>query len=349
MKTNKIRQIAILTASLLLCACNSAQKQNPAYQIDLPEGCQTPDGMALGADGNIYLSINQLSGKFKNSGKIVRIDANDKISDFAVLPPSPETKVASPMGVCFGSDDNLYIADNQMFGGAKQGSRILRVKIKDGKALSCAPVVEGLMVANGIACAKDKIFLTDCMVDMRGNPIKSAVYVLDIAKLDEKNPVKVNGLNDPHVFDVISTRWTSPETQVGCDGICSDSEGNIYVANFGEASVSKYVFDNSSKILSKKIILKGKTKSCDGLHIDAENNLWISDFVGNAVAKLNLATGDFEVVKSSKVGTLPVNGELCAPADAIRRGDKLYISNMNTDMAPHKSLPAHTLSVVKLK
>lgn len=346
MKNTKIKHIiTIASAALLLCACN---EKRHAYQIDLPQGCVTPDGMALGGDGNIYLSINQLSGKFANRAKIVKIDADDKISDFVVLPVSPETKVASPMGVCFGDDGNLYIADNQMFGGAKQGSRILRVKIKDGKAVSCAPVVEGLKVANGIACAKGKIFLTDCMVEMQGNPIKSAVYVFDIAKLDEKNPVRVNGLSDPHVFDVISTRWTSPETQVGCDGVCSDAQGNLYVANFGEASVAKYTFDESSKILSKKIILSGKTKSCDGLHIDAENNLWVSDFVGNAVAKYNLDSGSFEVVKASKVGSLPVNGELCAPADAIRRGNKLYISNMNTDMSPHKTLPAHTLSVVVL-
>jgi hypothetical protein len=108
----------------------------PTLLFKLPDSCSSPDGMCIGKDGYIYLSMNNKNTEFKDPCKIMRITPDDKLEDFCELPGHPDTKVCSPLGNGFGSDGNLYVADNQLFvKDAKMGtSRVLRVNIKDGKA-----------------------------------------------------------------------------------------------------------------------------------------------------------------------------------------------------------------------
>ncbi len=328
----------------------SDNKAAASAELPLPAGCKTPDGMVLGADGDIYLSINQSSDGFKNKAKIVKITRDDRFEDVITLSVLKESGVASPMGLAFDSAGNLYVADNQMFGGHAGKSRILRVKFENGKAVSCGAVVENLSVANGLAYANGKLYLTDCMVDFPSNPVKSIVYVFDVSKLDESNPIKISGRSDPHVFDRLTTHFKHDWQQVGADGIAADGDGNIYVANFGEASVSKYELSPSGKILKKSVLFKGgPLKSCDGLRFDRDGNLWIADFAGNAVGMYDFKTGKVSVVKKSPIPSDGSAGTLNAPADIALRGGRLYISNMNVNMSPHKASPVHSMTVVDLR
>lgn len=360
----------VLLASVLLSGCGNEGKKpdaagkppeaktgkgdaaallKPALLAKLDESCSSPDGMCIGKDGNIYLSMNNKNTEFKSPCKIMRITKDDLLESFCELPGHPDTKICSPLGIGFGSDGNLYVSDNQMFVKPDLGkSRVLRVVIKDGKAEKVETVVTGLNMANGLACKGDSVYVNDTTLGST-KPMPSGVYCFKISELKGDAPVAVTGLNDPHLIVKVSTENADPTYQVGANGLDFDSKGNMYVCDFGDAEVMKVTFDADGKIASAKSLAKGGGMlSADGCHTDQEGNLWIADFMGNAVAKVNCETGAVTIVAKNPPGD-GVDGSLDAPSECIRRGDKVYVSNIDITYGPNAGDAVHTMSVITLK
>jgi sugar lactone lactonase YvrE len=322
----------------------------PVLLFKLEEKHSSPDGMCLGKDGNIYLSMNNKNTEFKSPCKIMRITADDKLEDFCELPGHPDTKICSPLGIGFGSDGNLYVSDNQLFvKDAKMGtSRVLRVVIKDGKAEKVETVVTGLNMANGLACKGDCVYVNDTTLGST-KPMPSGVYCFKISELKADAPVAVTGLNDSHLILKVETENADPLYQVGANGLDFDSKGNMYVCDFGDAEIMKVTFDADGKVMSTKSLAKGGgMQSADGCHTDLEGNLWVADFMGNAIARVNCETGAVTVVAKNEPGD-GADGSLDAPSECIRRGDKVYVSNIDITYGPNAGDAVHTMSVISLK
>jgi len=337
------------------CGCECGKDGQPAGQgglmkprvgFMLPEKYNSPDGMTLGKDGCIYLAMNNVVLQ-QHPAMILRITPDDKLEEVITLPPHPDTKLASPLGVAFGSDGNLYVADCQAFCTKEPAkSRLLRVNMKDGKAAGCDVVAVGLNMANGVAAKDDCIYVCETTLN-KETPMTSGVYRFAIAELDAKNPVKVTGLNDSHLAVKLSTQ--NKEHPVGANGLDFDAAGNMYVCNFGDREVIKVVFDENGKVKSQQVLAKDQGMlSADGLHCDADGNVWVADFLGNAVARIDAATGKVAIVAKNGESD-GADGSLHAPSECIRRGNKLYVSNINLTYGPHKSSKLYTISVIDLK
>ncbi len=96
---------SFLLAMILLAGCSQPLNQ-PSIAVLLPEQCNTPDGMVLAPDGNIYLSCPNTNND-KHPAKIMKITPNDRLEEFFVLPPHPETGKACPLGIDIGPDGNF--------------------------------------------------------------------------------------------------------------------------------------------------------------------------------------------------------------------------------------------------
>jgi sugar lactone lactonase YvrE len=322
----------------------------PKLLYTLADQYDSPDGMTIGKDGNIYLAMNSAGKefKFKHPAKIMRITADDKLEEVGDLPPHPETKVASPLGIVFGPDGNLYISDCQAFAGGNKKSRVLRMTIKDGKAVKTATVVEGMQMANGIAVNGDYLYVNETDIDAEAKPMISGVYRFKIADLDPDNVIKVNGMDNPYFFLKVETDYANDFMKVGANGIDFDSKGNMYVCNFGEASVLKVTLKADGSVDQVTTLCKGQgMESTDGCHIDQNDDLWIADFVGNAIAKVCTHTGGVTIVAKNQPGD-GIGGALDAPSECIRRGDKVYVSNIDITHGPNTHDDLQTMSVIDL-
>ena len=336
--------LIFLSGSLVV---DAAELKTPRIAVTLPDACNTPDGMTLDEDGNIWLACPNGNDQ-SYPGVLMKIDGDDQLTKVIECPPHPETGKAFPLGIAFGADGNLYVADNQEFGGRlDHQSRLLRLIIKDGKPVKWETVVEGFVIANGVDTYGDYVYVVETKLVPDAYPLPSGVYQFKISELDGSNPIKLEkGGSDPHL---IATTYTeNREWLVGTNGIGTDKDGNVIFVNFGDTTLFKLTIDDG-KVLKKELITAGQgMESCDGLKIHPETgDVYIADFVGNAVHKVDIETG---VVKTiAKNGdTDGANGELDKCSELCFRGDKLYVSNIDLPFGGNTSDRPWTISVIDL-
>ena len=317
--------------------------KTPRLGIDLTGQYTNPDGMTI-KDGEIWLSINNLaSGRASCIGKITKDDKIEKIID---LPQNPETGVCSSLGIVFGSDGNLYVADNQNHAGKGLGkSRVLRVVFENGKAVRAEVVAVGLHAANGVAAKGDYLYVNETTFGP-GDPMDSGTYRFKLAELKASAPLKVDGtLKDSHVIFTLKTRGP---VKVGANGLCFDGDGNLCVANFGDQEIWKVSFDAAGDVQGIKLFTKvACAKSIDGMQYDGEGSIWFADFMGNAIVRVNAKTGQAALIAKNPPCD-GLKGELDSPSECIRLGNKLYISNIDLTYGPHKADDKQTISIIDL-
>ncbi len=89
--------VSVVLCSLVLSGCHSERKAR--LLVELPDYCNTPDGMALMPDGGFVLSIPNFNDPTPGAF-IMKVSAGNKVSKFFVPPVHPETGKAGPMGIC---------------------------------------------------------------------------------------------------------------------------------------------------------------------------------------------------------------------------------------------------------
>ena len=352
MRINKVRgtQRVMWTGVLVafgIAAGNVMALEAPSIAIELPEQYNSPDGMALDGDGNILLCVpNFANDTFP--AKLLKIDANDKLSEVLTLPLHPDTQKAGPMGVDVGNDGNIYIADNQAFSDESHKSRLLRVVMKDGKAVTCEAVAVGFVMSNAVACHGDSVYVTESKLDPSVYPLTSGVYRFKLAEF-QRAPIALEpGGVDAHLitsFETMNKQWP-----FGANGLGFNAKGDLFVCNFGDAQLLKITFDNAGKVASQEVFAEGDGMlSTDGLKVDSKTgNVYIADFVGNAVHKVDGKTG--EVTTLAKNGnTDGSGGALDKPSEVCLRGNRLYVSNIDLSMAGNEHDVPRTISVIELK
>jgi len=320
--------------------------KTPRLLFDLSKlGYTNPDGMCL-YHGHVYINMNNLaSGK---PSKILRFARDEKLEEVITLPPHPETGIVCALGIVFASDGNLYVCDNQNFADKGLGlSRILRVVMKDGKAERVEVVAKGLNEANGITTFGDTLYIADTNFGTK-DPFTSGVCAFKLSELSAEDPVVVKaGMDDPHY---IGSFTTTGEWLIGANGISADSDGNVIVCNFGDVVLWKMTFNEDRTVKAFKPWVDCKpagVESLDGLQFDSKGAFWTADFIGNAIVRIEACCGEVEIVAKNPPGD-GSNGQLHAPSECIRRGNKVYVSNISLTFGPHTANPTHTMSVIDL-
>jgi len=324
--------------------CSSGTELKPAeLAIKLPSEYKNPDGMTI-KDGQIWLTINNVAQDLPSC--IVKITADNTIEKVVDLPKSEVTKTVSGLGLVFASDGNLYVSDNQNLAGQGYGkSRVLRVNIKDGKAEGVDVVATGLHAANGIAAKGDSIFVNETTFG-DATPLISGTYEFKLAELKADTPVKVDGTpGDSHVIFTMETAGKYP---VGANGLCFDDSGNMFVANFGDCTIYQVSFNDAGKVENSKVFSRVDcAESIDGMQYDGQNGIWFADFIGCAVVKVCSKSGKAFLIARNAPGD-GANGELDAPSECIRLGNKVYVSNIDLTFGPNTADDIYTISVINL-
>jgi sugar lactone lactonase YvrE len=351
--------VILILAIVVLGGCGKKEEKSalktPSIAVTLEEKHNTPDGMAVDADGNILINIPNFSDH-KYPAVVGRIDKDDNLTEIYTLPEHPITGRCAPLGIAVGPEGNLYIADNQsFFGRTDNQSRLVRVTMKDGKPTGDEILVTGIMQANAVVCTADSVFVTDTQMAKVDGKTISGVWRF---KYDEFSDVPVviapydpaKEEQDSHLVTTLVTEDENWWGDVGANGMGFGADGTMYVCNFGEASVVEVKLDAEGEVVSQKTLAQGNgIKSADGLKVCAKTgDIYIADFIGNAVHKIDPKTGEVSTVIQNENNSGGVDGKLDKPSEVCLRGNKIYVSNIDLTLDGNEYDSLHTISVAEI-
>lgn len=300
-------------------------KKSKLFAI-LPDYVATPDGMTIDKDGNLILACPNYADQTL-PGCILKISLDKKIEKWFDVPTHEETGLASPMGIAFGPDGDLYICDNQGWPGRPElirKGRILRVRLDGDKIVKTTVVAKNMEHPNGMRIRDGYIYVTQSSLELVNHPSGKLVSCVYRFKLDDENINITNTLADENILTTFVTE--NPADQYGVDGIEFDLEGNLLIGNFGDGAVYKITFNEDMSVKSNEIWAQDKEnlESTDGMIIDGEGNLYIADFCMNAIVKI---LPDGTVTKLAENGdTDGLDGGLDQPGEPIIWNGKLIVS-----------------------
>ena len=341
--------IVILMAAATMAGAAENEKYRPKLFLDLPEYCNTPDGMTLDRDNNIFLSCPNFCNP-DYPGIIVKIDPQNQMSIFLSCPVHPETKRGCPMGLAIGPDGNIYYADNQYFYDKNYKSRLMRVVVKDGRALRAEVVVDGFKLANAVGWKDGSVYVTDTFFDLADKPGTSGAFRISLDEMRQGTVHLKPGLGDPHLFATFQTTRPKRNDLAGADGLTFDSKGNFYSGNFGDGNFSKVTFGPDGKVTSNKVV--STTLSCvDGIFYDRHRDkIYIADSEKNAIQVYDVRTGIITTLWENG-DTDGSDGLLDQPCEVVIRGNEMIIANFDMPFPGLKNSrydAPHTLCVIRL-
>ncbi len=375
----KSKILITLFLSVIFTNCfaddNSIKYDRAKLLTNLPTDYNTPDGAAIDKNGNIILSIPNFSneqlikaGKIKKPSPalMAKLDKNNKITPwykFSKKDLHPDTGKIGPMDAAFGPDGNLYIADMQIFWNGEHKSRLLRVNMKDGKPVNMDVVVEGFIVANGVAWKDKTLFVSETILahtpktkkGQKKPALKSGVYAFTLDEL-QKGTTKLKPYSDKAQDKHLVVKFeSSNRVGFGADGVTFDAAGNLYTAIIEDGVIYKTELDKNNKALKTRLFAQNKNMvSADGIVFNpVDGQIYVADFLGNAVHAVD-NKGAVTTLHKNK-DTDGADGSLDQPCEVIIRDNQLIVVNMDMAWATPKALTVnkkldlpYTISVIQL-
>ncbi len=299
---------------------DSTKQIRPTLFADLGESCSTPDGMAIDKKGHLFLAVTNLESFEKYGSKILTFDKNDKpITWYDELPLDSITKKVHPMGIEFGPDGNLYIADNQNFAGQTNRSRILRVLVKNGKPIKTEVLVEGLGFANGIRINNNRIYITDFSFE---NNLESGIYSFSLKEVNRHKII---------LDDETKPKYLISKFLQGIDGIAFDNDGNLYAGHFYTGRITKIEFAKNGLVKSKKVVFNSDKLNCaDGMYYDKKrNSIFLANLSNNSIHRFDLNTNTIHLIWVND-NSNGADGLLDNPCETIIYNGNLIVVNFDT-------------------
>lgn len=344
---------AIAQTETKTAAKSSDARRRPRLLLSLPDDCNTPDGMRLDPKtGDVILACPNFADP-KYPGKLMKITPENRLEPyFDRLPVHPTTGRVSPMGLDFGPDGNLYVADNQYFADKNYCSRLLRVTVRDGKPVSAAVVVEGLKLANAVMWKGDSVYVTDTFFDLPGKFGAGGVYRFSLEELRRGTVMlKPKDQADPHLVASFPVLPNARQDPGGCDGLTFDREGNLYTGNFGDGQLFKITFHSDGRTKSTERLIGPPQLTCvDGLFCDPRTGkIYVADSERNAIQVVS-PDGSLETLWENG-DTTGEDGLLDQPCETLVRGNELIVVSFDVPFPGLKNRQAdhhHTISVIRL-
>jgi len=317
--------------------------QTPRLFTLLPDYVTTPDGMAIHEDGDLILACPNFADQSK-PGCILKIDEKKNIKKWVDVPIHPETGLASPMGIAFGPDGDLYVCDNQGWPDKpelKFKGRILRLRIRDDKLVKWFVVAEGMEHPNGMRIRNGYVYVTQSMLSKVKDPSGLLVSCVYRFGLDEEHIQITNTLEDRHIITTVLTH--NKDCQYGLDGIEFDRDGNLLVGNFGDGAVHRITFHPDGSVKENKVWAKNpkELQTTDGMIMDEKGNLFIADFFANAVARVSPDGTVTRIAQSPDSDGF--NGELDQPGEPIIWKGKLILTCFDLVTGPYVVNTGHEM------
>ncbi len=266
--------------AVLTIAAMSAASVLAATQIQMPESCTNPDGLAVDPEGRLVIAAP--NNARTQPGAIFLLDAPGGVPrKWFDVPAHHESGYAAPMGICFGPDGELYICDNQK----DSKGRLLRMTFKDGKPASCDVVACGLENANGVKYLNGRLYMTQAFlrrIPREDGHLPSGLYMFNAS---DRNVRVTNTPADPQL--VFMDHTANPKLRVGLNGVAVDSKGFIYTGNYGDGRIWKLKPGPDGRIVSSELLSWTGIVTPDGLCVDSDGNLYTADMHGDAAVKID--------------------------------------------------------------
>ncbi|MCL2744845.1 MAG: hypothetical protein FWE67_13435 [Planctomycetaceae bacterium] len=373
MKRFMLFSITLLTLTgLLLSTVNvfavDPSKRPRIYSL-LPADMHGPDGLTVSdTTGSLFLTVPNFNGRKDDKGpklnpgilaKIEKDGTAKKILEFPVLASTGQTGC---MGLDFGPDGHLYVADNQYFFDKKSKSRVLRVLMKGDVPTGKVEVVaEGLNLANAALWTDEALFVTDTFLDFPGKFGVGGVWVFP------KDKALKAGGSEPtiKVVPVPNAQylgWTADVKKIdrgdnaGWDGITVAPCGTLYGGNFGDGALYAVRKGEDGKYKVETIHAAGEViVCCDGVFYDkVTNKIYINDSAKNAIWAFKPTKpgekAQIELIWEND-DTDGADGLLDQPCECVVIDGKMIIVNFDWPFPGLKNQtfqPISTLSYIKL-
>ncbi len=331
---------------------------NPAYtptlHVTLPDSCPVPDGMTVEeSTGRIFLNVPNFAPSDPDGTRqypaLLCVFDKTGTDSFEVLmqyEPHPESGKMGPMGLDFGPDGNLYVADNQFFSSdpaGKYASRILRVEMKDGKPTGKVDtVVTGLRLANAVLIRDGWVYVSDTNIDTKDSPGKFGLgiiwrFPLDLLVNAGAEPltvdptVKDGKAADPYAWVVGDTKQIGRGDNSSFDGL-TWAWGALYTGNFGDGVMYRIETNEDGSANCAVILNDDQLHCCDGIFYDEKTDkIYINDSQANAIRTLARSENGEHVPGWLWVNddTNGENGLLDQPAECAAVDGVLYVVNFD--------------------
>jgi sugar lactone lactonase YvrE len=311
----KFSTIALICTAFLLTMLTTTQawiRGSVDLFAVLPPGSTGPEGLAVGPDGNIYVTTFgfNAAGPVSGLGQLYVFGQNGKL----IRQVGVVGSTSHLLGIGFHPTTHALLVID--FGNA----RVLNVNLNTG-ASSVFMTVPTAPASTG---------LNALTFDKAGN-----VYVSDSFNgIIWKTGPSGSGAGNATAWVTDPLLATTGVPPFGANGLGFNKAGDtLFVANTGNDTIVKIPVTSGSP--GKPEVFVNSINGADGLVLDSNDNLWVAanqadeiivvDPTGKAIAKL----GDFNGVDKSGV---PQGLLFPASPDFSKDGNFLYISNLALDL-----------------